>query len=304
MQEDQTSPPQNTNPSPTTPPPQTTPPAQPAPSPQPVAPLPQPSAPAQSTDTTSVTEEATILDRTEKLKRLFFKILIGCLLASASIAVIAVLVGSFSDTLGRALGTIAMVAFHALLSFSYISETDKRNKKDGGRSIELFSNTVFVLIVLSFITSIFAIWQLLGGDLTARLYMIYGVLLFATLHADVLYRIRSFEKNIDNVVTANYVLMTIVVIMLITLILTGDPGALGDVFYRVLAACGIIDATLTITAIIMHKMYLQKHPVAAAEASASSPRTKNFWRNPLVVIILIYLTFQVIGSIIVTLVRF
>jgi hypothetical protein len=42
-----------------------------------------------------------------------------------------------------------------------------------------------------------------------------------------------------------------------------------------LAALGIIDATMTITAIIMHKMYLQKHPaVAAAEAKpleANSP---------------------------------
>lgn len=144
------------------------------------------------------------LTKASKLKRIFFQVLIGCLVASASIAVIAVLLGSFNDTLRRALATIAMVAIHAILSFSYISSSEQKDEKDGGRSIELFSNTVFVLIVLSFITSVFAIWELLTGKFTTQLYLGYGVLLFATLHADVLYRIRGFEKKIDTVITANY----------------------------------------------------------------------------------------------------
>src|SRR3989344_5441087 len=126
-------------------------------------------------------EAARALSKTDRFKRIFFQILIGYLLGAAAVAVIAVLVGSFNDTLGRALGTIAVVALHAVLSFSYITEAEKRDKKDGGRSIELFSNTVFTLIVVSFITSVFAIWQLLDGTITLKLYMSYGVLLFATL---------------------------------------------------------------------------------------------------------------------------
>ena len=239
------------------------------------------------------------LNRAERFKRSFFQILIGCLLGAAAIAVIAVLVGSFNDTLGRALGTIAMVAIHAILSFSYISETEKRDKKDGGRSTELFSNTVFVLIVVSFITSVFAIWQLLDGSLTLKLYMSYGVILFATLHADVLYRIRGFEKRIDNVVTANYFFMAIVVAMLFVIIFSDSPSDLGEFYYRLLAAVGIIDATITITAIIMHKLYLQKHPVlAASSAQTPTAQSKNFWKNPLVILLLIFLAFQVIGTII------
>lgn len=255
--------------------------------------------PSPPPNSPSTSVPARNFSKADRFKRIFFQILIGCLLGAAAIAVITVLVGSFNDTLGRALGTLAMVALHAILSFSYITESDKRDKKDGGRSLELFSNTVFVLIVISFITSIFAIWQLLGSSLTLKLYMLYGVLLFATLHADILYRIRRFERKIDNIVTANYFLMTIVVIMLSAVIFSDNPSDLGEFFYRLLAAAGIIDATMTITAIILHKLYFQKHPeLAASAAQTTSAHSKSFWKNPLVILLLIFLAFQVIGTII------
>lgn len=238
------------------------------------------------------------LEKTQKFKRTYFQILIGCLIAAASVAVLAVLVGSFSDILARALGTIGLVALHAMLSFSYISSTEKLNQKDGGRSIELFSNTVFSLIVVSFITSIFGIWQLLDGDLVLKLYLFYAVVLFATLHADVLYRIRGFEKRIDTIVSINYGFMGFVVLMLSGVIFM-MPADMGEIYYRVLAASGIVDATMTITAIILHKLYLQKHPELSEQFnSTTGAQSANFWRNPFVVILLIFLGLQIIGSII------
>ncbi len=236
------------------------------------------------------------LNKTDRLKRSFFHVLIGCLIGAASIAVIAVLFGSFNEILARALGTIAMVALHSLLSFSYINETEKRNMKDGGRTIEFFSNTVFTLITISFITSLLAIWQLLGGELTLKLYLMYGVLLFATLHADVLYRIRGFEKKLDNTIDFNYFFMSIVVFMLSLVIFYPDPSDLSDFFYRLLAAVGIVDATLTMTAIIMHKLYLQKHPELTVENSDGTAKSRSMLRNPFVVLLLVFLAFQVIGS--------
>ncbi len=254
----------------------------------------------QSQTTPSATSQPTVeLGKADRFKRSFFQILIGCLIGAAIIAITAVLIGSFSDILARALGTIAVVALHAMLSFSYISETEKRNKKDGGRSIDLFSNFVFVLIIFSFITSLFALWQLLGGEVALRLFGVYGVLLFATMHADVMYRIRRFDSKLDGVVTANYVSMAVVVIMLTFVIFSNELADLGDAFYRILAAVGIIDATLSITAIIMHKLYLQKHPDAAAMyGSENTVRSKGFLSNPFVVLILIYLVLQVVAALI------
>lgn len=237
-------------------------------------------------NTAHETEPEKALIGADKFKRSFFQILIGCIVSATVIAVIAVLIGGFNDTLNKSLGTIAMVALHAILSFSYITEAQKRDKQDGARTIELFSNTVFALIVASFITSVFAIWQLLEGSLTQKLYMSYAVLLFSTMQADVLYRIRGFEKKIDITVTANYFFIVIVATMLFIVIFSDNPSLLGEFYYRLLAASGIIDAALIITAIIMHKMYLQKHPVAAAAAQTVTAQSENFWKNPLVILLI------------------
>lgn len=236
------------------------------------------------------------LDKTEAFKRTFFQILIGCLVAAAAIAVIAVLLGSFNEILGKALSTIVAVAAHAAISFGYIAETEKRNRRESRRSTDLFSNIVFVLVVLSFITSVFTIWELLGVVLAGKLYLIYGILLFATLHADVLYRIQALEKKIDTIVTINYGFTSAVVLMLSVVVLMDNPSDLGELFYRILSAAGIIDATMTITAIIMQKLYLQKHPEPITPTT--SQQAKNFWENPLVKLLLIFLAFQVIGGLV------
>ena len=221
-------------------------------------------------------EETGPIYRAEKLKRIFFQVLIGCLVAAAAIAVTAVLVGGFNDTLGKSLGTIFMVALHSLLSFSFIANSEKRNNKDHGRSIDLFSNTMFALIVISFITSVFNIWQLFGGEITFKLYLFYGVVLFTTLHADTMYRISGLDKKTDIIVIANYIFMFVVSLMLTIVIFASNSSDLGEFFYRILAAAGIIDATLTTTASITHKMYLQKHPDITTQDSQPESSKSNY----------------------------
>src|SRR6185312_13241956 len=54
--------------------------------------------------------------------------------------------------------------------------------------------------------------------------------------------------------------MAIVVLMLIPVIFLSDNSTLPSLYYRSLAAAGIVDATLTLIAVILHKLYIQKHP--------------------------------------------
>lgn len=240
----------------------------------------------------------TEFNRTDKAKRLFFQTMLVCLIASAGIAVVAVLIGSFNETLSRALGTIALVILHAIFGFSYISASDKQRQSSEGYKTEVFSNTAFTLIVASFITSIFAVWQLLDGVIALKLFLFYGVLLFATLHAEVLYRLTNYDKNTDMVVKINYLFMSVVVGLLLVSIFSINSFDLGDFFYRLLSAMAIIDATLSITAIIMHKLYLQKHPELAASLNQQNEsKSKSIWRNPFVVIILLFLALQFLGGI-------
>lgn len=193
----------------------------------------------------------------EKLKKLSIQIMIGGLIGAAAIAVIAVLAGSFNDTFEKALLTLFLVMVHALACLAFVEQTTKTNSNN----FKFFENSVFFIIVLSFFTSIFGVWGVLEGSLVARLYGTYLVLLFACLHGQMLTETRGKQASIDNIVNVNYALMSIVILLIIPLIWLPSTDFAGF-YYRLLAACGIIDATLTILAVILHRLYIQKHPEA------------------------------------------
>ena len=192
--------------------------------------------------------------QSEKLRKLSIQIMIASLIGAAVIAVTAVLAGSFNQTFGKALLTLGLVMFHSLASLAFI---DRSNNKD--RSFEFFENCVFSIIVLSFFTSVLGTWAIISGDIVSKLYGTYGILLFASLHGQMLTETRGKQKNIDGIVLANYVMMTVVVALILPLIWLGSTD-FPNVYARILAAFGIIDATLTILAVILHRMYIQKHP--------------------------------------------
>jgi len=192
-----------------------------------------------------------------KLKSLFLKSMIGCLVAAAGLAVATVLAGHFNDVSEKALWTIVLVALHCLISFSFIVNNEKQDTFD---SLAFFTNSTFVLIMASFATSVLWVWGVIPSDLGSRLYAVYFVFFFAILHGEVLAKTMGKQPSIDNVVYANYFFMLVVILMLMPVIFLADNSDLGSFYYRVLAASGIIDATLTLIAVIMHNLYIQKHP--------------------------------------------
>ena len=201
------------------------------------------------------------MNRFETLKKLFIKVLIVSLISAAAVAVITVLVGQLSDILWRSLMTLGLVAAHALASLFYIRTAEQ--SKDG-EELTFFSNSVFIIIILSFVTSIFGTWQIIDGELMGKLYLTYFVLLFAVLHGELLSKTSKLEPYIDRIVAANYGFMLLVIGLLLPIIYFSQI-TFSDIYYRGLAAAGIVDATLTILAVIFHKLYLQKHPKAESQ---------------------------------------
>src|SRR4051812_22650256 len=120
-----------------------------------------------------------------QLKKLAINVMIGSLIGAAAVAVIAVLVGQFNDTLGKALFTLLTVTLHALACLGFL---DSRTKADKTEELNFFTNTIFVLIVLSFVTAVFGIWELFPAGLVGRLYGTYFVIAFASLHGDMLHK--------------------------------------------------------------------------------------------------------------------
>jgi hypothetical protein len=244
--------------------------------------------------------------RLQQLKSLFLKTLIGCLVAAAGLAVVTILAGQFNDLSGKALVTILIIAIHALVSFGFIVNNEKQETFE---NLNFFTNVTFLILVLSFITAVFGVWGLVSGALVAKLYALYFVLLFATLHGEVLVKILGKQLGIDKVVYSNLGFMAAVVIMLIPVIFIADSVTLDPFYYRLLAAVGIVDATLTLVAVILHKLYVQKHPTVTDPVfnlvrtpdgqlvQAAVPKKRGM--NIFVVLLIGYVCLQIVGSIIV-----
>lgn len=262
----------------------------------------------------------------KQLKDIFLKVLIGCLVAAAGLAVVTVLAGAFSEVFFKSFSTILIVALHALASFGFIDYTERQTEPE---SLGFFTTGTFVIIVLSFITAVFGTWGLIDWDLAGKLYMTYFVVLFAILHAEVLAKTTGKESRIDNTVFANYLFMALVVAMILPIIYIQDATTLGEFYFRGLAALGIIDATLTLVAILLHKIYLQKHPTVVSPVFAIPQATNQVPGQPgvqapgqpgapvqqvvvqqprrmsaLAMILLFIVGMQVIGSIFAMLMRF
>ncbi|HYF97057.1 MAG TPA: hypothetical protein VD947_03395 [Patescibacteria group bacterium] len=244
-----------------------------------------------------------------QLKKLAINTMIVSLIGSAVVAVIAVLIGEFNDILGKSLFTLLVVTLHALVCLGFLDSKSKTNNSD---DLKFFTNTIFVLIVLSFVTATFGIWELFSGSLVAKLYGTYFIAAFATFHGEMLHKTTGLDTKINNIVYANYILMGLVIILLLPLLWMGSEMDFPDFYYRLLAASAIVDATLTILAVILHKLYLQKHPELKSQLFTKIVYTMDANGNkvpqavevpkrrmhPLLVILVLFLLLQFVAPII------
>src|SRR4051812_24047453 len=95
-----------------------------------------------------------------ELKKFFLYCFIGSLIAAAFVAVVTVLFGHFDETTTKVYLTLFMVIVHSLVCLSFIWDDSRR---DTFHKLTFFTNTVFVLVVLSFINSIFGIWTIISS---------------------------------------------------------------------------------------------------------------------------------------------
>lgn len=231
-----------------------------------------------------------------EFKKFFLFSLIGSLIVAALVAVVTVLIGEFNEITAKVLFTLMMVILHSLVSLVFVWD-DKR--ENAFTRLALFINTLFILIVLSFIASIFGIWDILQGETVWRFYGTFFVVGFAALHADILSKTLFKQSYMDNIVFVNYGFMVAVALMMQPIIYIDNAfDGLGEMYFRILGALAIIDATLSILTIIFYRLYAHKHPEEIALASGIVPgqpdqkakKGLSIW----VWIVIIYLLAQVI----------
>ena len=193
-----------------------------------------------------------------KLKRVLLYILIGSLIVSSLVAVVAILIGQFNEITTKIFLTLFTVIIHSLVSLLFIWD-DERQKTFN--RLSFFINVIFFLIVISFITNVFGIWSIIAGSTFWNLYKMYFIIAFASLHVNILAKASHNEKYTDMVIYANYFFAFVVVAMLQPIIFINDSfQVLGGMYYRILGASSLIDGTLSILTIIFYKLYINKHP--------------------------------------------
>ena len=236
-----------------------------------------------------------------EFKKFFLFNLIGSLIISALVAVVTVLIGNFNEITGRVLLTLLMVIIHSIVSLGFIWDDERQNTFE---RLAFFINVLFILIVISFVTSLFGIWKIIPSETILHLYGTYFVIGFAALHGDILSKALNKETYMDAIVYINYLFMVIVVLMLQPIIYLADATrVLGEFYFRVLGAMGIIDGTLSILTIIFYKLYTNKHPKVdnplegsvQVQADSTTPKKGlSIW----VWILIAYLILQVIAPLI------
>ncbi len=232
-----------------------------------------------------------------EFKKFFIWSCIGSLIVAALVAVVTVLIGEFTEITARVLWTLAIVVLHSLVSLLFIWDDSRRATFE---KLSFFINTIFLIIVVSFVTSIFGIWKIISLEAVWNTYQAFFIIGFAALHGDILSKARGREKYMDIVVGVNYLFIVLVASMLLLIIyITNAYMVLGDMYYRILAAAGIIDGTLSILTIIFYKLYMHKHPeiqsAFVGDVQAQDGRSARRGLSVWVWILIIYFLFQFTG---------
>lgn len=199
-------------------------------------------------------------DSVTAIRALLIKLLLGSVVTAAVVAVVAILLGDFGETAWRAIGTIISAIIHIGILFAVIS-TSTSNDPRTERSANVVINVAMAIAVLSFFTSVFAVWDVMGATLSSKLIVTYAVVLFAIVHAKALMDMAVIYDKIKPYAIANYVAIGTVVTLILGIIYLPSELQLLSTFYgRLLAATVVIDVTLGIIIAVMQKLYIQKHP--------------------------------------------
>jgi len=226
-----------------------------------------------------------------ELKKFFIFDLIGSLIIAAVVAVVTVLFGKFDEVTWRVFLTLFMVIMHSLISLSFVWDESDKN---GMYKLPFFLNTVFVIIILSFVTSVFGIWKIVTSETIWHIYQTYFYIGFAALHADILSKAMRKEKYMDNIIYANFIFIAGVVALLQPIIYVANSmQVLPQMYFRWLAAVAIVDGTLSILTIIFYRLYMHKHPELKSETKGYRGLSIWMW---ILGIFLVYQIFSILFS--------
>lgn len=201
-----------------------------------------------------------------QFRKYFLYVLIGGVVISAIISIVAILIGEINDYISRALLTTLSMVIHAMVALAFMSATSK----DRSIGQEIVTNTLFTITIASFFTSTLSIWKVISGDMTMDFYQLYLYALVAAFIVQVLLSVNVIDKVTNRLMQTSVGLTAFMWLYLIPSVFDdGYPKGWPEIYYRGIAAIGILLGTVLVLVTIFHRLYLTKHPEVVA---ARGPR--------------------------------
>ncbi len=202
-----------------------------------------------------------------QFRKYFLYILIGGVVLSAGISIVAILIGQINDYIARALWTTFLMVIHALIALAFISVAGKQHT----RGQEIVINTLFGLTIASFFTSTLGAWNVITGLMSLHLYQIYFNTLIAAFVVQVLLSVKLVDQLTNRFMRAAiWLTITMWAYLIPAAFDNSYSSALPAIYYRGISALGIALGTTIVLVVIFHQLYVSKHPELKAAAQGTT----------------------------------
>lgn len=234
----------------------------------------------KSMDTTPASVQTTETIQSSRLSRVklgFLYVVIGGLVVSALISVVAILIGEFNSVIQKALFTTFLLVLHGCIALLIVL-ADTRNQL--GKS--LIATTILGVVIANMLTSALGIWDILPGDMSSRLVGVYTLLVGTAFIIAGMLRLRLPHQPTTALAYASCSLMAVLALGLIPWILFHDSPFLSDLYYRAVGAVGILTVTGLLITCIVNRITVAQRP----ELVAAQPRPQGYQGGMLAVVII------------------
>ncbi len=222
--------------------------------------------------------------RITKLKSAFLYVLIGALVISAIVAVMALLIGQFNASIGRSFLTIFILFAHSLFILGLLW-ADTRNQV--GRN--LLPTTILALTFANMLTTMLATWDIISIDTAWRTFWLYFLILGTVYIISGSLKLRIAHTATQVTLYTAVGLISLAVLSLVPWVLDifspFDP-----IYFRIIAALSILATTAYMIAIIMRGLAIGRNQAIKATRPVG-PKTPSG-------LLAIYITLGVFASIV------
>jgi hypothetical protein len=198
-----------------------------------------------------------------KIKVAFLYVLIGGLIVSALISVVAILIGQFNEVVVKALLTTFIFVTHSLLILAFVS-ADRHNTL--GKNI--FPTTIFIAIVANMFTTTLGTWGVWDNDISWRAFLLYTLAIGSAFIATGVLRLRVAHRNTNIAVYATVFFLALLTAILVPWVLSTDASWLGSFYYRVIGAITILGATTVSLSVIFNRIAVSQNPALVKKPQA------------------------------------